>query len=507
MALPLSQLPFEIIRDVRSRKWPAFFLFLVVSSIALLVGFIYPYQYASEVVIFVDDQNIIRPLMEGSAVATKISDRASAAKELLWGRNIIDRVAEDANIWGSRAADFSNVNREAMIASLRSAVKVKSRGDNYFSIGYESDNPRIAFLVAQRFGQVFIEESGIRKKEESRKAYEFIDKQVKAYESQIALTDEQLKTFLSENVEGTEEQANSRLAQLRSKIELAELELREMQAKQASLDNQLAGASRNLAQQVKGDSYQQRILGLQDQLDALRLKYRDVHPDIVGLREQIEELKRQQLDALSNPNLQATSQSEVANPFYQELQGERAKVVTEIQSIQTRILALNTLLAAEKTRMERIQTNKAELSGLTRDMEVNKQIYDDLLKRRERARVSMRLDIEGQGLNYRIQEAAQYPLSPTGIQFFHIAGAGLLLGLVAPFLLAGGLLQMDSRIRTRTVIEESLGFPVLAVIPEVRTPYEKRLDRKRTVAIGFCVVLVISGYLLLVVLRSMGVVG
>ena len=50
-------------------------------------------------------------------------------------------------------------------------------------------------------------------------------------------------------------------------------------------------------------------------------------------------------------------------------------------------------------------------------MEVNKGIYDDLLKRRERARVSMSLDIEGQGMNYKINETAQYPTSPVGPKF------------------------------------------------------------------------------------------
>ena len=83
MALPLSQLPREALREVRSRKWLSFLLFAIVSAAVLALGFLWPYKYESSVVIFVDDQNIIRPLMEGSAVPTEINERASAAKELL----------------------------------------------------------------------------------------------------------------------------------------------------------------------------------------------------------------------------------------------------------------------------------------------------------------------------------------------------------------------------------------------------------------------------------------
>ena len=80
MTLPLSHLPGEIFREVRVRKWHAVLVFALVSFGVLALGFLWPYKYESEVVIFVDDQNIIGPLMEGSAVTTEINDRASAAK-------------------------------------------------------------------------------------------------------------------------------------------------------------------------------------------------------------------------------------------------------------------------------------------------------------------------------------------------------------------------------------------------------------------------------------------
>jgi capsular polysaccharide biosynthesis protein len=144
--------------------------------------------------------------------------------------------------------------------------------------------------------------------------------------------------------------------------------------------------------------------------------------------------------------------------------------------------------------MERIQANKAQYAELTRDMEVNQQIYNDLLKRREKARVSMHLDLEGQGLNYRIHETAQYPLEPSGPKFQAFASAGIVLGLLAPFGLAAGVLQIDPRVRARKQLEDGIGLPVLAEIPQVRTPYEKRRDRWLTIMVSVFAVLVIVTY-------------
>ena len=144
--------------------------------------------------------------------------------------------------------------------------------------------------------------------------------------------------------------------------------------------------------------------------------------------------------------------------------------------------------------MARIQENKTQYSELTRDMEVNEQIYNDLLRRREKARVSMYLDIEGQGLNFRINETAQFPLDPVGPQFQLFASAGLILGALAPFGLAAGALQIDPRVRARKQLEDGIGLPVLAEMPHVRTPYEKRRDRFLTVSVAVCAVLVVAAY-------------
>lgn len=507
MALPLSQLPSEIIREVRDRKWLAFAVFAVVSFGVLALGFLWPYKYQSEVVIYVDDENIIRPLMEGSAVTTKINEQASAAQQLLWSRGVMERLATNEDIFGKGAGELSREELESRVQSLRDNLSVRTLGNDYFGIQYRSETPLLTFKITQQLGQLFIEESSRRKRVESRGAYEFIDNQVKSYERQLSEVEGRMKSFLSENVDGTEQEANNRLANLRSQLELAQLDRKELNTRVGSLESQLQNVSSTFSQKQTVDSYQNRISNLQDQLDSLRLKYHDSYPDIVILEEQIAELKRQREQAIaSGADLSRTVKgSQIVNPLYQELSAELATVRTNIAAVDTRIESIQALINDQKGRMERIQSNKAEYSDITRDMEVNKEIYDDLLKRREKARVSMHLDVEGQGLNYRINESAQYPLTPSGPKFFQFAAIGLFLGALAPFGAVAGLLQIDPRVRAKAQLEEEVGLPVLVEVPKVRTPFEKRRDRRVTQLVSVAAAIVAIGYIAIAVASVMGV--
>lgn len=512
MGLPLSRLPFELLRELRNYRWAAVGLFALISFAVLAVGFVYPYQYRSEVVIFVDDSNIIRPLMEGSAEMTGISDQASSARELLYSRRLLERLLESERVFDENISEMSTERLEGLYSRLRSNISVSPQGDSYFAIRYQDTDPRQVYLIAQRLGQLFLEETNRRKREESRSAYEFIDKQVKSYEQQISDTEQKLKEFLSRNVEGTEQEANSRMAGIRSDIDSAELELEELQAQERSLESQIesltssGGGSDGTNERATGP-LTERINRMEERLDELRLRYEDSYPDVVSLERQIEELKERRANRELGQVDQVGESGLMFNPVYQELKTELSRARTRQESLRTRINSLQRRLTEQESRMEKIQENRAERSELTRDLEVNREIFNDLLKRRERARVSMHLDVEGQGMSFQVHEQARYPLKPSGLQFETFASVGWLLGLMAPFGLLVGVLQIDPRVRTPDQLRDALNIPLLGSIPQVRTPYERRREKRGYFVMVVCVALVGSAYGAVVFLKMTGVLG
>lgn len=117
------------------------------------------------------------------------------------------------------------------------------------------------------------------------------------------------------------------------------------------------------------------------------------------------------------------------------------------------------------------------MSKLTRDYQVNQEIYQDLLRRLENARVSKNLDEEQQGLTYRIQEPAKLPLLPTGVRFLHFAIIGLVLGVAVPVGLVYMLIQVDPRVRFSQVIKDDLDLPLLAEITSLQSISDRREEK------------------------------
>ena len=129
-------------------------------------------------------------------------------------------------------------------------------------------------------------------------------------------------------------------------------------------------------------------------------------------------------------------------------------------------------------RGKRVHGGEVTLAELTRDYQVNRDIYQDLLKRRENARVSMNLDKEKQGLSFRIQEPATLPIDPSGLLFKHFIIAALVLGVLVPVGLVYAKLQIDPRIRVGSMVAERNNLPLLAVIPHLWQQTEIQVVRQ-----------------------------
>jgi capsular polysaccharide biosynthesis protein len=92
----------------------------------------------------------------------------------------------------------------------------------------------------------------------------------------------------------------------------------------------------------------------------------------------------------------------------------------------------------------------------------------------------MTLDIEGQGVSYRIQEPATFPLKPSGLHFIHFALIGPLLGLILPLGLLIAYVMFDPHLRSARTLQKQLpdDIQLIGVIPHYRSPLGDRLLKK-----------------------------
>jgi polysaccharide chain length determinant protein (PEP-CTERM system associated) len=501
MQLPIEQLYRPLLHEAFAQRRVLVGVFIAVNLIALMVGLVWPKGYSASAVILVDEKNIIQPLMQGAAVTTEVADRSRMVKQIVYGRKVMGEVLAYGG-WLESAPEATE--QERLIKKLVRRTQIANLGRNLIKIEYNDDNPERSYRVAQKMAELFIEESLDAKATESQAAYEFIDKQTKEYHQKLAEAENSLKEFRSSNLDalpGSETDISTRLSALQSRIEQAQFELKEAEIKKESLEKQLTGEAEVSAVLSREGQYRSQIAELQAQLETLRLSFHDAHPDIVRLRHQIEDLnsaaaeERRRRETRRAGSRAPADEGMMNNPVYHQLRGELAQTRTTIDTLRARIGEARRQLDRELERGKRVQGGGVTLAELTRDYQVNREIYQDLLKRRETARVSMNLDRDKQGLTFKIYEQATLPLEPSGMRYVHFVVLGLVLSVVLPIGLAYAWVRFDPRVRLPVVIERRLKLPVVATVPHLWSPAETAAagdDARRLVALAAATVALVA---------------
>jgi polysaccharide chain length determinant protein (PEP-CTERM system associated) len=474
-------------------------LFALIAFAALALGILWPRTYVTSTTILAQSSDIIQPLLEGRAVATGVTDRAGMARQVIFSRKVLNDVL---NHGGWMEEQPSALMQDKLMESIKDRTTVTSPRPELVQITYRDSDPHRTFNVTQRFAQQFIAESKATKERESREAFEFIDSQVNDYHAKLTSAEAGLLKYRSAHADaqpGSATDSNARISALRTQVEQARMSLMEQQSRESALSAQLSGESEVTAVQTRAGLYRAQLIELQAQLDRLLLTYTDQYPDVVRTRMQMQDVQRQLVAEESRRNqAQGSAQSPFDNaqfnPLYQELKQQSGELRREIAATRSRMSTSESMLNGELDRSRRIAASEGALAELTRDYEVNRDIYQDLLRRRENARVSMVLDEEQRGLTFRIQDPAILPLRPAGLRLAHFAGAGVGLAVLIPFALLFALVRFDPRIRSARQLERMIGVTVLATVPTYATTRERGRERARAALALLLVVGVLAAF-------------
>ncbi|GAB1257150.1 hypothetical protein NBRC116494_16520 [Aurantivibrio plasticivorans] len=496
MNAEISEILSLLRREIWDKRRVFAALYLITSLAFLGVGWFWPKSYTSSSAILVDQFNILRPLMEGTAVTTDVVDRARIARQIISSRGAMEEALVTS---GWVTENSTELEKEKAIVAVGKMVEVRNAGRNLLSIAVKNADPEVAYKTASAITDVFIEHSISAKQKESQDAYDFINGQVEEYQEKLQVAEQALKDFHTANVDarpGSQDEVNGRIMELRRRMEATQLEVRELKIRKETLQKQLSGEAAITENLTREGQYRERLAALEEQLSTLRLSYLDTYPDIVRIKTQIATIETALLkEQESNAGLSVAdkergiSQAATTSLLYQELRSQASAAETQLASLTARLEETKQLLAVEEERIIRINDVEAKLAQLTRDYQVNQELYQSLLRQRENARISMNIDKENQGMTFKVQEHAALPLTPEGIRFAHFLAAGAILSFMLPLCLIYGVTLIDQKVRSEKLITEGMGLPVLASVYHVNTPTEYTLNTFKKSIILFVILL------------------
>lgn len=457
-------------------------------------GFVYkiPDQYEATARVYVDTESVLRPLLRGLAVQSDLGREVEVMTRTLLSRPNLEKIARmtDMDLEAKTPEDM-----ELLLARLKRTIEFstgRSR-DNLYNIAYKHENPEMAKRVVQSLLTLFVETSLGDTRKDASVAQRFLDDQINEYESRLLAAEDALKEFKRKNIGLMPQQGQEYFQKLRGAMEQlskAELELNEAIHRRDELRRQLKTvkpmvmSDDNTVGLTKPSSpLDLRIQSLEAKLDDLLLKYTKNHPDVLAIQSTLDTLRKQREEELEQQRNSANGDEPVKagnNPVFQQLKIALGEAEATVAGLQVRVKEYQAEVDRLKSAVDTIPQVEAEFKKLNRDYEINKKNYEELVQRRESAKLSEQAGQTSDDVKFRIIDPPFTPSTPVAPNRPLLVSTVLAIGFASGLGFAILLAQIKPTFDSVRGVTQALGYPVFGSVSRIWTG-NARVKRKAEV--------------------------
>ena len=365
------------LKGVWKYRWVAVVAAWIVAMAGWTIVYKLPDDYQSTARIYVDTQNVLKPLMAGMTVSPDLQQQVSIMSRTLISRPNVERVIRmvDLDIKAKNVKE-----QESLIKDLMSKIQLGAAGrDNLFTIHYNNQNPKLAKDIVQSLLTIFVEGGLGDKTQDSSSAIRFIDEQIRSYEEKLIAGENNLKAFKQKNIGIMPQQGGdyySQLSQSMEDLNKTRLELREAEQARDAIKRQITGDEPvllvdqdNSISSIVNVELDSRIEALDKNLDALRLNFTELHPDIISTKRliaQLEERKKEEAK-LTRPS---ADPGKNYSPMLQQLNVALTEAEADVAAMNARVEEYTARYERLKSLSNAVPQVEAELAQLNRDYQV-----------------------------------------------------------------------------------------------------------------------------------------
>jgi len=478
----------SILRGMWRRRWIGLLVAWVVAIASVVVIVRTPDKYEASARIYVDTQSVLTPLMSGLAVPANIDQQIAMLSRTLISRPNVEKLIRMSDLdLGLKSKE----DQEKMIDSLIRTLQIQDAGrDNLYTLAFRDPDPERAKRVVQSFLSIFVESSLGGKRKDSDSAKKFIEEQIKVYEKKLEEAENRVKQFRLRNMDMSSDGKDyySRISEVSGSLSQAKLALREAENSRDAFKRQVAGEEPVLLPEppepVNANTFPEidgRIEAQKRNLDTLRQRFTDEHPDVVGTKriiEGLEDQRKQELAARKKPAAARPVASINSNPVYQQLKVSLGEAEATVASLTIRVAEYENRYARLRQAAKLVPEVEIEFAQLNRDYEVHKRNYEGLVTRRESAEISGEMEASSGVADFRLVDpprVSPQPVAPNRTLLFPMALLGALAaGVVASFLV-NRIWPTFFDLRS---LRAATGLPVLGSVSLILSDSQRRKERR-----------------------------
>ena len=447
-----------------------------------------PSRYQATARVRVDTQGILGPLLRGLAVQPDRDQQLALMTRTLLSRPNLERVAAataELNMGGSTPKE-----REEVVSQLEKGIKLQSTDrNNLYTFTYSNKSPTAAKAVVESLLEMLVSAVAGERRRDTDQAQGFLVEQLAEYEKKLAQAEALLSDFKRKNPAFQPGRDYfSRLGDAETALSTAELELKEAENRRDVLRKQVAEETEveSGAPEVSVDpQLDLRIQELRRNLDGLRLRLTEEHPDVVSARTALQRLEQQQqqdLVAARKAGGRVRSRPGPQNlEGFQRLQLAKAEAEGTVASLQARVAEYRRRYARIKAAVGQMPAIEAEFAGLNREYEANKKNFQELLARRDSVQISEDANTQPGLEAFRVVDPPRVPQTPSpnpSLLVSIVLLAGLSSGIGVAFLMT----RVRPTFSDARTLREATGLSVLGTVSLVWTPSERSVAHRRLYA-------------------------
>jgi len=516
--------PDEIIGIVLRYRWLVVLPLCLTLSVGLYLALTIPRVYSAATTILVQAQKVPGAYVK-SIVTSGIDERINTISQQILSQSNLEKIIDQFGLFQEKKNQ--KLFLEDKIKNLRSRINVNltrdRKGTDAFTISYRGTHPQRVMNITNTLAGLYMDENLKLREAQAVGTSEFLEAELEKTRIKLVEKEQILSTYRSRYMGGLPDELESNLRTLdRLQQQLTDRQsmLRETRNSVAVLKAQLAQmqedrsrAKDTMALQVAmstGDTQAlmsdtaTRLARAELDLEALRMRYTDRHPDVIKQQAAVDRLRQlvekeaDQFPGAGGANtdlpVKGSNDSSITMGQAPITQDNRQlnQLENEVRQIQREMADIQNRMKLYQQRVDDTPRREQELRSLERDYSNIQEIYSSLMDRKLEAELSVNMEKKQKGEQFRILDRArlpQRPISPDVKKLFVFSvAAGLGVGGGIIFL----LVFLDGSVRRDEDIEEQLGLPILAIIP----PLKRKKDRlrNRLEISGF---IVVSGGLLL----------